>query len=69
MTAVGLARDGRLVSILILCDGAFRGRYIRCKTTVAYPGEAIPILERRLEFSNQRGVVKKELKAARKAAG
>ena len=33
------------------------------------PGEAIPILERRLEFSNQRGVVKKELKAARKAAG
>ena len=33
------------------------------------PDEAIPILERRLEFSNQRGVVKKELKAARKAAG
>lgn len=33
------------------------------------PAEAIPILERRLEFSNQRGVVKRELKAARKAAG
>ena len=31
------------------------------------PGEAIPILERRLEFKNQRGVVKKELKAARKS--
>ncbi len=33
------------------------------------PAEAIPILERRLEFSNQRGVVKKELKAARGATG
>jgi tetratricopeptide (TPR) repeat protein len=33
------------------------------------PDEAIPILERRLEFNNQRGVVKRELKAARKAAG
>ena len=33
------------------------------------PDEAIPILERRLQFNNQRGVVKRELKAARKAAG
>ena len=33
------------------------------------PDEAIPILERRLEFSNQRGVVKRELEAARRAAG
>ena len=32
-------------------------------------GEAIPILERRLQFKNQRGVVQRELKAARKAAG
>jgi eukaryotic-like serine/threonine-protein kinase len=32
-------------------------------------GEAVPILERRLEFSNQRGVVQRELNAARKAAG
>ena len=33
------------------------------------PDEAIPILERRLQFKNQRGVVKKELAAARDAAG
>jgi serine/threonine-protein kinase len=33
------------------------------------PDEAIPILERRLQFKNQRGVVKKELAAARGAAG
>lgn len=32
------------------------------------PDEAIPVLERRLGFKNQRGVVKKELKAARRAA-
>ena len=32
-------------------------------------GEAIPILERRLQFANQRGVVKRELAAARRAAG
>ncbi len=33
------------------------------------PAEAIPLLERRLGFKNQRGVVKKELAAARRAAG
>ena len=33
------------------------------------PAEAIPYLERRLEFKNQRGVVKRELAAARAAAG
>jgi hypothetical protein len=33
------------------------------------PDEAIPILERRLEFNNQRGAVAKELAAARRAAG
>jgi eukaryotic-like serine/threonine-protein kinase len=33
------------------------------------PEEAIPILERRLRFPNQRGVVKRELAAARAAAG
>ena len=33
------------------------------------PAEAIPILEQRLQYSNQRGVVKRELAAARRAAG
>jgi tetratricopeptide (TPR) repeat protein len=33
------------------------------------PAEAIPLLERRLRFKNQRGVVKRELAAARRAAG
>jgi eukaryotic-like serine/threonine-protein kinase len=33
------------------------------------PDEAIPVLERRLQFKNQRGAVKKELKAARREAG
>jgi eukaryotic-like serine/threonine-protein kinase len=33
------------------------------------PDEAIPILERRLQFNNQRGAVRKELNAARNAAG
>ena len=33
------------------------------------PAEAIPFLERRLAFKNQLGVVKRELKAARRAAG
>jgi serine/threonine-protein kinase len=33
------------------------------------PDEAIPVLERRLQFKNQRGVVKKELAAARREAG
>jgi serine/threonine-protein kinase len=33
------------------------------------PAEAIPVLERRLRFENQRGVVKKELKAAQREAG
>jgi serine/threonine protein kinase len=33
------------------------------------PEEAIPVLERRLEFKNQRGVAKKELAAARREAG
>jgi tetratricopeptide (TPR) repeat protein len=33
------------------------------------PDEAIPILERRLEFNNQRGAVRRELAAARRAAG
>jgi tetratricopeptide (TPR) repeat protein len=33
------------------------------------PDEAIPVLERRLGFKNQRGVVKRELEAARRAAG
>jgi serine/threonine-protein kinase len=33
------------------------------------PAEAIPVLERRLGFKNQRGVVKRELKAAQRAAG
>jgi len=33
------------------------------------PDEAIPVLERRLQFKNQRGAVKKELKAARSEAG
>jgi serine/threonine-protein kinase len=33
------------------------------------PAEAIPYLEKRLAWSNQRGVVKKELKLARKNAG
>jgi serine/threonine-protein kinase len=33
------------------------------------PDEAIPVLERRLEFNNQRGVVKRELAAARRATG
>ncbi len=33
------------------------------------PGEAIPYLERRLRFDNQRGVVRRELAAARGAAG
>jgi eukaryotic-like serine/threonine-protein kinase len=32
------------------------------------PGEAIPFLERRLRFPNQRGTVEKELAAARRAA-
>ena len=32
------------------------------------PAEAIPVLERRLRFNNQRGVVKRELAAARRAA-
>lgn len=32
------------------------------------PAEAIPLLERRLAFKNQRGVVKRELAAARRAA-
>lgn len=33
------------------------------------PAEAIPYLEKRLNWSNQRGVVKKELKLARETAG
>ncbi len=33
------------------------------------PAEAIPYLEQRLKFSNQRGTVKRELAAARRAAG
>jgi eukaryotic-like serine/threonine-protein kinase len=33
------------------------------------PAEAIPILERRLQFDNQRGVVQRELDQARQAAG
>jgi serine/threonine-protein kinase len=33
------------------------------------PAEAIPYLEKRLKFANQRGVVKRELAAARRAAG
>jgi Flp pilus assembly protein TadD len=33
------------------------------------PGEAVPILERRLQFQNQRGVVQGELDLARRAAG
>jgi eukaryotic-like serine/threonine-protein kinase len=33
------------------------------------PDEAIPVLERRLQFKNQRGAVKKELKVARREAG
>jgi len=33
------------------------------------PAEAVPILERRLEIPNQRGTVKRELKAARRDAG
>jgi tetratricopeptide (TPR) repeat protein len=34
-----------------------------------HPDEAIPYLEKRLNWSNQRGVVKKELKLARQQAG
>jgi serine/threonine-protein kinase len=33
------------------------------------PGEAVPILERRLQFANQRDVVQRELDLARQAAG
>ena len=33
------------------------------------PAEAIPILERRLQFGDQRDVVQRELDAARRAAG
>ena len=33
------------------------------------PAEAIPILEQRLGIPNQRGIVKRELEAARQAAG
>jgi serine/threonine-protein kinase len=33
------------------------------------PAEAVPILERRLQFDNQRGVVQRELDLARQAAG
>jgi tetratricopeptide (TPR) repeat protein len=33
------------------------------------PAEAVPLLERRLRFANQRGVVQRELAAARAAAG
>ena len=33
------------------------------------PAEAIPILEQRLAIPNQRGVVKRELEAARREAG
>jgi hypothetical protein len=33
------------------------------------PDEAIPVLERRLQFNNQRGAVSRELAAARRAAG
>jgi serine/threonine-protein kinase len=33
------------------------------------PAEAVPLLERRLRFPNQRGVVRRELAAARAAAG
>jgi hypothetical protein len=33
------------------------------------PGEAIPYLVRRLRFDNQRGVVRRELAAARAATG
>jgi serine/threonine-protein kinase len=33
------------------------------------PAEAVPILERRLQFANQRGVVQRELDQARRAAG
>jgi tetratricopeptide (TPR) repeat protein len=33
------------------------------------PDEAIPILERRLGFNNQRGAVRRELAAAKRAAG
>jgi tetratricopeptide (TPR) repeat protein len=33
------------------------------------PQEAIPLLERRLRFENQRAVVEQELAAARRAAG
>ena len=33
------------------------------------PAEAIPVLEQRLRFDNQRGVVKRELAAARNEAG
>ena len=33
------------------------------------PAEAVPILERRLQFADQRGVVQHELDLARQAAG
>jgi len=33
------------------------------------PREAVPILERRLGIPNQRGTVRRELEAARRAAG
>jgi serine/threonine-protein kinase len=33
------------------------------------PAEAVPILERRLQFDDQRGVVQRELDLARQAAG
>ena len=33
------------------------------------PAEAIPVLEQRLQIPNQQGVVRRELEAARQAAG
>ena len=49
--------------------GALHAANVELTDRLARAAEAIPYLEKRLNWSNQRGVVKKELKLARKNAG